>query len=77
MSSIYDNLNWRTISVAADSATGIMNLHVGECGTSGPSAFISAGVHGDEGPWGALAIRHVLAQPMSHLTGKLLSLIHI
>ena len=71
MTSLYEALSWRRLSVPADSATGTVDISVGECGDTGPAAFLCAGVHGDEGPWGALALREVLALPQSRLTGRL------
>lgn len=35
-------------------------LKIGYYGTSGPKALIVAGIHGDEGPWGAWAINKLL-----------------
>jgi hypothetical protein len=41
-------------------------------GSGSPLALVTAGVHGDEGPWGAWAIRRLLeATPMSELQGTL------
>jgi predicted deacylase len=39
-----------------------VQLTVGEVGSGSPVALISAGIHGDEGPWGARAIHKLLAQ---------------
>jgi len=71
MTSLYESLSWRTLSVPADSAAGTLDISVGECGDAGPTAFLCAGAHGDEGPWGALALREVLTLPRSRLTGRL------
>ena len=46
-------------------------MTVGEVGDAGPTAFLCAGVHGDEGPWGALALRRALTLPAEHLRGRL------
>jgi hypothetical protein len=37
-----------------------MQLAVGSVGTGSPVALVTAGIHGDEGPWGAWAIRKLL-----------------
>ena len=71
MSTLYEALKWRRLSVPAGSAAGTLDVSVGECGDTGPTAFLCAGVHGDEGPWGALALREVLALPRSRLAGRL------
>ena len=70
MTTLYEALEWHKLSVPADAATGTLNVSVGTVG-EGSMAFLSAGVHGDEGPWGALALREVLAQPLERLKGRL------
>jgi predicted deacylase len=41
-------------------ATGQLGLGIGSVGSGGPVALVTAGIHGDEGPWGAWAIRQLL-----------------
>jgi len=53
-------VRWRRIPVGSGAAAGVVPLPLGEVGRGGPVALIAAGVHGDEGPWGSLAIRHLL-----------------
>ncbi|MBC7812960.1 MAG: succinylglutamate desuccinylase/aspartoacylase family protein [Burkholderiales bacterium] len=53
-------IRWQHFPIGASAAVGHVNLSVGEIGNGGPTALISAGVHGDEGPWGAWAIRKLL-----------------
>ncbi len=50
---------------------GQARLHVGEVGAGGSRALLTAGLHGDEGPWGALALRQVLNAPATELEGRL------
>ena len=71
MKPLYEALSWRKLLVSGDSSTGSLQLSIGEVGNYGPAAFLCAGVHGDEGPWGALALRRVLSLPMKRLTGRL------
>ncbi|CAN5824542.1 succinylglutamate desuccinylase/aspartoacylase family protein [soil metagenome] len=71
MTTLYESLSWRRLSIPADSATGAVDIRVGEGGDAGPTAFLCAGVHGDEGPWGGLALREVLALPRTRLTGRI------
>ncbi len=67
---LYDAMTWEDISVGA-TAAGDSSISVGEVGDSGPLVLLTAGVHGDEGPWGAWAIRKVLDRiPMSDLEGR-------
>jgi predicted deacylase len=68
---VFERLRWRALDVAGDVAGGRLAVHVGEAGDTGPLAFLSAGVHGDEGPWGALALREALSVPMERLRGRL------
>lgn len=44
---------------------------VGVAGDTGPAAVMTAGAHGDEGPWGALALKTVLSAPLASLKGRL------
>lgn len=71
MSTLYEKVSWQRLTVASESSTGHLELSVGEVGDTGPTAFLCAGVHGDEGPWGALALRRVLNWPAERLTGRL------
>ena len=71
VSTLYEGLSWQRLPVPGDSSTGNLDLAVGEVGDAGPTAFLCAGVHGDEGPWGALALRRVLTLPAGYLRGRL------
>jgi len=68
---VFERLSWRSMPVAADVAHGSVKLRIGEVGERGPRTLLTAGVHGDEGPWGALAIRRALEQPITRLEGRL------
>lgn len=69
---LLDVMEWQPIPIAAHAAHGTVNLVIGQVGSGSPTALITAGIHGDEGPWGAWAIRHLLAEtPHSALRGTL------
>jgi predicted deacylase len=68
---VFERLRWRTLAVAGEAASGLLDVRIGEAGDAGPLAFLSAGVHGDEGPWGALALRQALSVPAERLQGRL------
>lgn len=70
-SSLYDQLVWHTYPVPSHAASGEVSLRVGEVGEGGDLATLVAGVHGDEGPWGALALRELLTRPRATLRGRL------
>lgn len=59
---LQDRLRWKATPLPAPSAFGVVNLCIGEVGIGGPTALITAGVHGDEGPWGGWAIHKLLAR---------------
>ena len=66
------NVAWRDYPLAVGAAAGILNLRIGTVGQRKPVVTVTAGVHGDEGPWSARAIHHVLEQtPMTDLIGTL------
>lgn len=62
-STLLDALAWQHFPIGSGAANGSIQLSIGEVSSSasGPTALISAGIHGDEGPWGAWAIRHLLS----------------
>lgn len=72
MDSLLSAVRWKHIPLPTGAATGQINLSIGEVGSDAPVALVTAGVHGDEGPWGAWAIRKLLAQtPLDELSGTL------
>src|SRR5207237_10631937 len=63
---------WRYFPVAGGAAAGTLNLRIGRVGEGKPVVTVTAGVHGDEGPWSARAIHQMLERtPMSDLIGTL------
>jgi hypothetical protein len=60
MTSLFKNTIWRRFPLMAGAGVGLIDLAVGEVGSGGPVGLITAGIHGDEGPWGAWAIRKLL-----------------
>lgn len=60
MTGLSHHLRWKEFPIPATSAFGTVPLRVGQVGESGPTCLITAGLHGDEGPWGALAIRKLI-----------------
>ncbi|QPC83276.1 succinylglutamate desuccinylase/aspartoacylase family protein [Phototrophicus methaneseepsis] len=60
MTSLLDSMLWTEHALPASSAHGSVPVKIGEVGSGGPVALITAGIHGDEGPWGAWAIRQLL-----------------
>ncbi len=67
-----DQVNWREVWIGAGAASGSAALTVGSVGSGRPVALVAAGVHGDEGPWGAWAIRRLLERlPARWLAGSL------
>jgi len=55
-----DSIRWSTYKLAAGATTGETNFSIGTIGSGKPAGLIVAGLHGDEGPWGARAIRKFL-----------------
>ncbi len=62
MSSVRDLMRWRGLPLGVTSAWGETELQFGEVGGGGPGVLITAGIHGDEGPWGGWAIQKLLAR---------------
>ena len=60
MTSISNQVQWQNIAIPATSAFGSAHLAIGDIGTESPRMLITAGIHGDEGPWGAWAIHKLL-----------------
>ena len=66
-----DQLRWREQRLPGHAANQTTTLHIGDIGETGDRATLVAGVHGDEGPWGALALQRLLQQPVNTLKGRL------
>ena len=62
MAGILDRLRWRGYPIGVTSAFGSSELQLGEFGDGRPGVLITAGLHGDEGPWGGWAISKLLAR---------------
>ena len=62
MAGILDRLRWRGYPIGVTSAFGSSELRLGEFGDGRPGVLITAGLHGDEGPWGGWAISKLLAR---------------
>ena len=63
MSTVLDMMRWRGLPLGVTSAWGETGLQFGEYGDSGgPAVLITAGIHGDEGPWGGWAISKLLGR---------------
>jgi predicted deacylase len=60
MDSLSRHISWQRFPLAAGASAGQTVLSIGEIGTKSPTALVTAGIHGDEGPWGAWAIRKLL-----------------
>ncbi|MEM6283689.1 MAG: M14 family metallopeptidase, partial [Chloroflexota bacterium] len=72
MASLFDSITWKTVPLMAGAGVGQIDLGIGEAGSGSPVGLVTAGVHGDEGPWGALAIRKLLLNTdIDDLTGTL------
>ena len=56
MTTLLNQLEWNSIPIPSTSAFGTVDLTIGNIGTSSPRMLITAGAHGDEGPWGGWAI---------------------
>ncbi len=67
-----DAISWQEHPVSSSLAYGTVNVRIGSVGQSGPVGVLLASVHGDEGPWGTLAINRMLEQTgLADLRGTL------
>ena len=67
-----DAIQWRELPLGAGAASGTTQLKIGSVGTGLPSALVTAGIHGDEGPWSAWAINKLLERTsLDDLVGTL------
>ena len=66
------SVTWRDFPLAVGAAAGTLNLRIGTVGQGKPVVTVTAGVHGDEGPWSARAIHLLLERtPITDLIGTL------
>ena len=61
MTKLLEGMRWREVPIGVTAAFGTSNLLLGEIGGGQPGVLITAGLHGDEGPWGAWAIHKLLS----------------
>lgn len=67
-----NHLRWQNIQLPGLAAETDLTLAIGSVGQGEPIAVITAGVHGDEGPWGAWAIHQMLDSiPIENLKGTI------
>src|SRR5260221_5190914 len=72
MTTLREAIQWQHVPIGAGAAVRQIDLAIGSVGTGKPTALISAGIHGDEGPWGAWAIHKLLdAVSVSDLRGSI------
>lgn len=72
MNSLLKQVTWTSEKIPATSAMGSLDLMIGEVGSLQPRMLITAGIHGDEGPWGAWAINKLLKRiDLSELRGSI------
>ncbi len=53
-------VSWEHYPISVGAAGGQFNLAVGKVGKGSPEVLVTAGIHGDEGPWGVWAIHKML-----------------
>ncbi len=68
---LYEQLRWREQRLPGHAANQTTALYIGDVGETGDRVTLIAGVHGDEGPWGALALQKLLQRPTTTLKGRL------
>jgi predicted deacylase len=67
-----DVVTWKRYPIPAGPAERQIDLVAGEVGEGSPEALVTAGIHGDEGPWGAWAIHKMLEDAtLNELQGTL------
>jgi predicted deacylase len=72
MTRLVESIAWRHVPISAGAAVGRVELAIGEVGEGHPRALVTAGIHGDEGPWSAWAIHKTLwSVDLEELQGSL------
>jgi predicted deacylase len=67
-----ESLEWRSFPLAVGAAAGRLDVRIGSVGHAKPVVTVTAGVHGDEGPWSARAIHQMLERTaLADLVGTL------
>ena len=62
MTHLLTQVKWEKHHVLMDNSTSESTICIGRVGEGSPTGLVVAGVHGDEGPWGAWAIRKLLEE---------------
>jgi uncharacterized protein len=57
---LVESMRWSSYKLPAGASVGEISFSVGTVGSGKPIGLLVAGLHGDEGPWGAWAIRKFL-----------------
>src|SRR5712692_9215451 len=60
MTTLREAIEWQYVPIGASAAVRQIELAIGTLGAGTPTALITAGIHGDERPWGAWAIHKLL-----------------
>ena len=72
MTRLVESIAWRHVPISVGAAVGQVELAIGEVGEGHPRALVTAGIHGDEGPWSAWAIHKMLGSvDLEELRGSL------
>ncbi|WP_433261065.1 succinylglutamate desuccinylase/aspartoacylase family protein [Actinosynnema sp. CS-041913] len=61
MPTLAETIQWSDYPVTSSLAYGSVDVRIGTVGEGGPVGLLVASVHGDEGPWGTLAVNRLLA----------------
>lgn len=70
--SLSEHIQWQNIQLPGLASETNLTLAIGTVGQGAPISVITAGVHGDEGPWGAWAIHQMLDSiPLENLKGTI------
>ncbi len=65
-----DELAWSQLDLAAGPLQSLLPLRWADLGPGdGPKVTVTCGIHGDEGPWSALAVRRALRRTRGALRG--------
>ena len=69
---LIDSVSWERFPISEEGSGLHVDLTLGIVGSGEPVGLVIAGVHGDEGPWGAMAIQKLLENtPLEALKGTL------
>lgn len=72
MTRLVESIAWRHVPIPNGETVGRVELAIGEVGEGHPRALVTAGIHGDEGPWSAWAIHKTLGNAdLEELQGSL------